>query len=385
MGICCVSLDFEPITSFDIRVNPVVRHKFVGKELQFPFTGTQIRQEKVFGEVAHKLLKYLTPDTLVVGHAFDNDARMLIDACHKYRIVCPEFDYIDTNTLCNAAFKETGERSLTKIAEKFEIEFRAHDPLEDARATLEVAKKITKGNICGFLSEYGIEPSRLKNSLIYKGSLQSADDTARERTRRLNVPFLKGNSLVAPEDLYFIEPAILTGQDIKPLFDALIQKNYGFTSTPFSADVQVTNNLILDAGPKAILLRTLVKDLGLSAFGFDFTPKKIRGAGNKPCTADEYYRCAYEHMYKDGILDGQGVSFSKAVEQSLAFETLLSAIVQNGGKICFNVADSDIFIVLDRAELKSRIDGRIRAYRRTRTQKVMTADELCQLIGTVSI
>jgi len=380
-GVVVVSDTFEPITAFDIRSNPVTRHRFVGKELKFPFTGEEIRREKLFGEVAHKLIRYLDNDTLVVGHAFDNDAKMLIDACSRYRIPCPEFDYVDTNTLYNALFSESGERSLTKLAEKYGIEFIAHDPLEDARATLEVAKKITEGGMYGFLEKHGIEPSRLQNGLIYKPCPPGADAPTRERYRRTNLIFKKGAHLTAPEELCYFDPAIVSGQDIEAVLDALAGRNCGFASTAYSCDIHITNNLMLEADSKTALFRNVVKELSLAGGGYDFTPKKIRGIDNKPIPADEYYRLSYEHMCREGVLGGKGVSFSKAVECTCEFDDLLTAIVQNGGVICFNVPDSEIFVVTHMGELKNHFDGRLRAYRRTRRQQVMTLEEFLNYYG----
>ena len=375
-GVHVVTDTFEPIPAFDIRSNPVTRHRFVGKELKFPFTGEEIRKEKLFGEVAHKLIRYLDDDTLVVGHAFDNDAKMLIDACHRYRIPCPSFDYVDTNVLYNAEFKDTGEKALSKLAEKYGIEFTAHDPLEDARATLLVAKGITGGDMYGFLDKYGITPSRLQNSLLYKPCPPNADDAARERYRRINMPFEKGCKLAAPEELYHFDPAIVTGQDIEPVFDALIKRNCGFTSSAYSSDIHVTNNLITDCDAKDVLFRALILELGLSkTHEFDFTPKRVRGPNNKPIPADEYYRLTYEHLSAEGELSGRGVSFSKAVECKCEFDALLLAIVKNGGTICFDVHDSEIFVVTSREELKNRFDGRLRQYRRYKRQQVMTVEE----------
>ena len=376
-GVCAVSNSFELLTAFDIKINPAIRHKFCGKDLTFPFSGAEIRKEKLFGEVADRLLSYLDPHTLVVGHAFDNDARMLIDACTKYNVPCPQFDYVDTNMLYNALTGESGERSLYKLAEKYGIQFNAHDPLEDARATMEVAKNITKGDLTGFMAQHNIEPSRLKNSLMYRGGLPACCEEAAEKTRRFNLPFVLGNDTLGPDELHYFDSNMLTKQDLSVLLACLKDKNHGFTSTPYSANVHVTNNLILGAPPSTVQLRTLVSELELSGELFDFTPKRIRDEKNKAITIDVYYKRALEpHRNKNGILKGKGVSFSKKVEHSEHFENMLIAIVQAGGKVCFDVSESDIFAVMDKSELKQRGDVRLRAYRRYKKQQVVDLLEL---------
>jgi len=381
-GVCAVSTSFKPLTRFDIKINPAIRHKFCGKDLTFPFTGAEIRREKLFGEVADRLLSHLTKDTLVLGHAFDNDARMIIDACAKYNVACPEFDYVDTNILYNALTGETGERSLAKLAEKYGIEFNAHDPLEDARATMEVAKAITDGDMLGFIKKHNIEPSRLENSLMYRGGLPIENTEQLEKHNRLNMPFIAGASQKTPNDLYYIDTAVLTRQDLMPVLLALVDKGHGFTSTPFSASIHITNNLCLDAPPDTVSLRALVYELGLDGTQFDFSPKRVRDARGKAITIEEYYKCAFcGFSKKGGKLDKKGVSFSKRVERSEHFENMLRAILSSGGRVCFEVGDSDYFIVLDKEELKQQGDQRLRTYRRYKKQQVFDLVEFSDFLS----
>ncbi|MCL2062528.1 MAG: exonuclease domain-containing protein [Firmicutes bacterium] len=378
-GVVVTDAHFAPITAFDIRVNPVIRHRFIGRDIKFPFSGAEIRQEKLFGDVADKLLCLLDADTLVIGHAFDNDAKMLIDACHRYRIKAPPFDYVDTNLLYNAAHGG-GQRSLTKIADEFGIEFTAHDPLEDARAAMEAANKITQGDICGFLVQHGIEPSRVENGLMYKGATADSPQEKKRKTDLYNLAFFKGRAITEPASRYYFEPNILAEQDLSPLLDALIQRGCSFASTPYSAEFVVTNNLLLTADPKITLLRTVVRQMGLPFEKFDFRPKRIRDAKNKPITIQQYYSEAYAGLCKDGVLNGRGVAFSKSVERSEKLEPLLDGIVQNGGRICFEVAEAAFFIVAAHTDIKNKSDSRVRAYRKSRRQKVLTAEEFTAFI-----
>ena len=380
-GISAASLSFSPLTDFDIRINPAIRHKFCGKDLHFPFTGEEIRKEKLFGEVAEKLLAYLDAETLVLGHAFDNDARMLIDACAKYDVPCPEFDYVDTNHLYNALTGESGERSLCKLAELYNFEFNAHDPLEDAKATMAAAKGITDGDLVGFMIKHSIEPSRLQNSLIYRGGLKPQSEEAQEKLYRSNLPFLIGCNIVAPDEVYHFESSLMARQDLTVLLKELKSKNHGFAATAFSANVHVTNNLCLNDVPNSIPLRTLVCELNLEHMPFDFSPKRIRDAKNKAITSEEYYKQAFaKFKRKGGKLDGKTISFSKCVEKSVHFENMYIAILQAGGRISYEVEPSEIFIVLDKAELKQRGDARLRAYRRHKRHEVLTIEELSALL-----
>ena len=381
-GISATTLKFSPLTDFDIRINPAIRHKFCGKDLTFPFTGEEIRREKLFGEVAERILEYLTPDTLVVGHAFDNDARMLIDACAKYEVKCPEFDYVDTNCLYNALTGESGERSLCKLADLYNFEFNAHDPLEDAKATMAVAKNVTKGDLLGFIKKHKIEPSRVQNSLIYRGGLAPKDKEAKEKLYRSNLPFMIGCDIIAPTELYHFESHMAAKQDLTKLLQVLKSKNHGFTATQYAANVHVTNNLCLKEQQGVLQLRELVCELNLESEKFDFSPKRIRDEKNKAISSEEYYKTAFaKYKLKDGALKGRRVSFTKTVEKSVHFENMLIAILQAGGNFSFDVEHSDIFIVLDKAELKQRGDARLRVYRRKKEHQVLDLQELSALLS----
>ena len=380
-GVCAVSKSFKPLTSFDIKINPAIKHKFCGKDLTFPFTGQEIRREKLFGEVADRLLSYLDPHTLVLGHAFDNDARMIIDACAKYNVKCPEFDYIDTNTLYNALTGESGERSLCKLADKYGIAFNAHDPLEDARATMEVAKNITGGDLVGYMKKHKIEPSRLKASLMYKGGLPLPKGEQQEKHDRLNMPFIIGQTTSTPIELYHFDTAVLVKQDLTQVLNALKQKNCGFTSTPYSADLLVTNNLCLNAPPDTIHLRKLVAELGLTGKRFNFSPKRVRDERGRAISIEEYYKKAFGSYARGGWLAKKGISFSKKVEDSEHFEHMLIAILRTGGRICFDVHASDIFIVEHLDELKQQGDARLRAYRRFKKQQVLSLEQFSDMLN----
>ena len=380
-GLSVATTSFKTLTNFDIRINPAIRHKFCGKDLHFPFTGEEIRKEPLFGEVANRLLTHLTPDTLIIGHAFDNDARMLIDACAKYEVACPEFDYIDTNQLYNALTGESGERSLCKLAELYKFEFNPHDPLEDAKATMAVAKGITKGNLLKFISKHNIEPSRLKNSLIYKGGIAPKDKEAKVKLYRSNLPFLIGSDIIAPDEIYHFESSMMARQDLTKLLNELKKQNKGFSATQFSADVHVTNNLCLNETPNTLSLRSLVCELNLESESFDFSPKRIRDNKNAAISSEEYYSKAFREFKRgSGKLAGKTISFSKCVEKSVHFENMYIAILQAGGKVVYEVLDSDIFIVLDKSELKQRGDARLRAYRRYKKQEVLTIEELSEFL-----
>jgi hypothetical protein len=375
-GVCVLNDRFEPAAApFDVKINPVIKHKFTGGELKFPFTGAEIRTERVFGEVAHRLLSYLDEDTLVIGHAFENDAKMLIDACHKYNIMCPSFDFIDTNALYNAAFSVSGERSLSKLAAEFGIEFTAHDPLEDARAAYLSAEEIVKGDLYGFLEKHGIEVSKVENGLVYRGLCADMTEEKKHKTGLYNKAFEFGRGIFAPDKRYYFEPNILSEQNLEEVLEALKNRGYGFSSTAFAADVIVTNNLFLGAEQKVRQFRSVLRELDLAGGKYDFSPKKVRDKDGKTIPLDEYYKKANAHLFKEGVLNKAKIAFSKGVEKSNKFETLVKRISLFGGYVSFNVQEADFFLIENAYEIKSKSDGRIRAYRRSRAGRLMTVDE----------
>lgn len=376
VGVCVVDNDFAPLTApFDIKVNPVVKKKHVGKDFTFPFTGAEIRAEKLFGEIADRFLQYIDENTLVIGHAFENDARMLIDACHKYNIKCPSFDFIDTNMLYNVVNEATGEHSLSTLAEEFEFEFTAHDPLEDARATLEIAKKLVAGDLYGYLQKYDIQPSRVSNSLIFRGTCCDYSAERNEKIARFNVAYNTSHDDASATKRFYFDNSLIQEQDLSAVAYELKQRGHSFVATRFASDVYVTNNLYTNLQYDVKSFRDLVGELKLYDENYDFSPKKVYGANNKPSTLDSFYENKYKRFEQSGDLNGKGVCFSKAVENGKHFDEICKSIVSRGGAIRFNVAYANIFIVNDRKELKEGKDGRVRFYNRTRKSRVVTVEE----------
>ncbi len=75
------------------------------------------------------------------------------------------------------------------------------------------------------------------------------------------------------------------------------------------------------------------------------------------------------------------MAFSKGVERSNKFETLIKRIAQNGGYVSFNIPDADYFLTENPGEFKNKSDGRIRAYKRARKGKLMTVDEFLKYLA----
>lgn len=92
IGAICADKSLDEKSRLDIKVNPGTRHKLIGHELKFPFKYSDLKPLAKFDGCASKLFELIDDDTLVIGHAIDNDVKMLTTACDHYGLKCPDFD-----------------------------------------------------------------------------------------------------------------------------------------------------------------------------------------------------------------------------------------------------------------------------------------------------
>ncbi len=362
--MCDLKLEFTG--GFDIIMNPGLKERFIGNDMTFPFTYKDLKAYGTFDDYGGKILELIKPGTLIIGHAFENDIKMILDSCHKFGMRLPEFDYVDTNILYNAVKGKTGEHSLTNLAAEFGVEFKAHDPMEDARAALIVAKNcVGDSDLAEFFERHGIFPGGFRNGTIRKCYNSAMGENQKRRIFSFNRVFDVANAHMYNEEAesYYIDTAIASECDCSQLAKKLIERGGRLTASTFSADVVITNNLSLRGEEKYVPLKTMLLELGIPFTGFDFAPSKIRDENGRPISLTDYYDRAYENFKKDGILSGKKIAFSKSAEQRTDFEQLIVKIVSNGGLIFPQVNECDYFIVDKLSDLRfQKNDGRIRAY-----------------------
>ena len=87
-----------------------------------------------FQQASSEIARRISEQTVVTHTSFDRSA--ISQACGKYGLAPPECAWLDTARVARRAWPDVahGGYGLGSLAQRFEIEFKHHDALEDARA-----------------------------------------------------------------------------------------------------------------------------------------------------------------------------------------------------------------------------------------------------------
>ena len=142
----CLSNDFEIIEKKDILVNPKPKKFKLGKsgeeaKIKLAYSEEEFRRAPRFPAV-YKKVKSLFCGVLCVGFAVGNDVRYLNNACDCYNLPKIEYRYLDVQMLAGYIDEENKGLGLSRLGEKYDIEFAEHKSDDDAFATLMLLKKL---------------------------------------------------------------------------------------------------------------------------------------------------------------------------------------------------------------------------------------------------
>lgn len=378
-GVAVADENLQLTGIYDRIINPMIKEKFIGNTMTLPFNYSELKSYPAFDGVADEIFGHIN-GALVIGHALENDIKMIADVSKKFNLKCPEFDFIDTNICYNAAKGTVIEHSLTKLAEEFEIEFCAHNPAEDARAALEIIKKLSCGNIYSFLDNFGITVGKFKNGLIRRGYYDAMPARQRERIFSYNCiydaveKFGQGGG-----ESYFIVNPIAMEQDMRLVAAAILNAGGRLSTDSYCADITVTNDLYLcKTDFRTITLRETVEKYNLDTSVYDYTPKKVVGTDGKGISYQEYLNEHYKDYCCEGKYSGKLFCFSKDIERRHNFPEIVKNIFASGGKLTARMETDAIFVVESLSDINNNFtDGRIIAFKRAGSkQKLLTLAEL---------
>ena len=154
---------FNELESNDIVINPESRFRLAGRakhpDILFAYTEEEFRKAPSFPAFYQKIRALLEcEDQLVIGHSVQDDVNFLCKACERYRMPALKFHFLDSQSLYAHVFERSGQVGLDRACEEFSIEKPAdiHKSEEDARATMQLVKKICLSNHIN-LALYGKE------------------------------------------------------------------------------------------------------------------------------------------------------------------------------------------------------------------------------------
>ena len=133
-----------------------------------PYEYDEFKNYPTFVEVEPKIRALLEPkDTIVAGHATQNDVKYLNLECKRFNLPSFSFSFADTQFLyMNKIGEFSRQFGLSKIAEEMGVEFLPHRAVDDAYATMKIAEAMCKGEGCNFselFEKYEVTLGKIEN------------------------------------------------------------------------------------------------------------------------------------------------------------------------------------------------------------------------------
>lgn len=384
IGALFTDAEMNPVEKLDVKVNPDTRHKLVGKELKFPFTYKDLKVQPKFDKASRTLFKYLNIDTLVVGHAVDNDIKMLMSACAHYGLQCPDFDYIDTLVVYGALNGSYAQVSLTSLAQKYGVEFSPHDPSQDAFATLCVLKRMLEesGETLQTLADkHALCVGKVRGGLVRKCTADCMVSRAREHIDNYNAVFDAANETASDDTSkplggkkIALDLKLMTSQNLYDLVKWIVESGGKIVYEPHGADFTLTGSLI-EGDEKNMRLVDFAGKYKLPESvrdGLDFYPNKVVLKSGETCSFSQYLKS------KAGVNGSGGTAycFVRGIERRFEFEQIACRVLASGNRICTMPDKRAVLVIDSQADLKDTSDIKVRKFAACGAKRTVTLDEL---------
>ena len=363
IGAAVAGADLRPTEFIDIKVNPGTSRKMIGKGMSFPFTYSELKKMPGFAACSPRLFSHIDGRTLVLGHAIDNDVKMLLAACAHCGIECPDFDYLDTNAVYGAIKGEYAQVGLATLAENYGITFSAHNPVEDARATLASLKCMLENGsltLSEVIEKYGITLGKVRKGQVRKITLSCMHGNTLEHINNFNSVFdasiarvEKRSTLLENKKIAF-DGKLRTSQN---LYDFTLWLRSLGAETVFDsekADFTIGSELRF-GDSRYMCLRDFAKKYGIPkevASTLNFFINKVVERDGTIYTYMQYLRLKYGSNQS-----GKVYCLSRGIERRLDLEDVAASLLKKGAKA------GCTFIVESENELNDMEDIKVRSYR----------------------
>ncbi len=200
-GYCLTDEQFHILEKEDILINPQGGFHLTDRKgeqgIVLPYKYEDFKKYPTFKAQADRIYALLQDeDTLVVGHAVQNDVKYLNLESHRFNLPSFSFRFADTQFLyMNVIGDFSRQYGLGIIAERLGVEFTPHRAVDDAYATMKVAQALCKAEDCSLqalLEKYAVTTGKIENYEItqttsaaleaYKEAREKAKE-AKERAR----------------------------------------------------------------------------------------------------------------------------------------------------------------------------------------------------------
>ena len=171
-GYCLTDEKFHILEKQDLLINPQGKFHLTdpkGRQgIVLPYEYDAFKNYPTFVEVEPKIRALLeTKDTVVAGHATQNDVKYLNLEAKRFSLPSFQFSFADTQFVyMNKIGEFSRQFGLGKIAEELGVEFVPHRAVDDAYATMKIAEAMCKEENCSLVElfeKYSITLGRIKN------------------------------------------------------------------------------------------------------------------------------------------------------------------------------------------------------------------------------
>ncbi|MFI3167400.1 MAG: 3'-5' exonuclease [Bacillota bacterium] len=146
-GYAVFDKDCNKIKKEDILMRPMVASFKLssgrgGNGIELAYSEDAFMKSPKFPVLYNQIKEILQSKQLVLGFSISNDLNFLNNACDEYGLERIEFSYIDVQKIHKQVFETENFEGLSKLAERYEIEFLPHRSDEDAFVTATIFEKI---------------------------------------------------------------------------------------------------------------------------------------------------------------------------------------------------------------------------------------------------
>ena len=171
-GYCLTDEQFNIIEKQDLLINPQGGFHLTDRKgqrgLVLPYKYEDFKKYPTFLDRKEQIYSLLQDkDTLVFGHAVQNDVKYLNLESRRFSLPSFDFAFGDTQFLyMNITGDFSKQLGLSAIADELGVEFAPHRAVDDAYATMKIAEAMCKAentSLLGLLKKYGVTLGRLQN------------------------------------------------------------------------------------------------------------------------------------------------------------------------------------------------------------------------------
>ena len=193
-GYCLTDEKFNILEKEDLLINPQGGFHLTDRKgtqgLVLPYEYASFKTYPTFLEYADKIYALLQDkDTLVAGHATMNDVKYLNLESKRFHLPSFSFAFADTQFLYMNTVKEFSRQfGLGVIAQDLGVDFVAHRAVDDAYATMRIAKAMCQaaGNVTlvELIEKYQIRLGKIEDYEITPTSSVGLEEYRREQERK---------------------------------------------------------------------------------------------------------------------------------------------------------------------------------------------------------